>query len=117
MKYYKVRIWNSFGKSWEIITYLAFSNEYLAELKKEMDDETDNDAVIDNYIDELGSFNVEEQCIAEKALNKNCNNNDYISYVLETKHTYDEITKNEWIAHGGYIADDKLKELQIIWTN
>lgn len=34
MKYYKVRIWNSFGKSWEIITYLAFSDEYLAELKK-----------------------------------------------------------------------------------
>lgn len=31
-----------------------------------MDDETDNNAVIDNYIDELGSFNVEEQCIAEK---------------------------------------------------
>lgn len=117
MKYYKVRIWNSFGKSWEIITYLAFSYEYLAELKKEMDDETDNNAVIDNYIDELGSFNVEEQCIAEKALDKNRSNNNYMPYDLETKHTYDEITKNEWIAHGGYIADDELKELQIIWTN
>ena len=93
MRYYKVRIWNSFGKSWEIITYLAFSDEYLAELKTEMDNETDNNAVIDNYIDELGSFNVEEQC------------------------TYDEITKDEWIAHNGYIADDELKELQIIWTN
>ena len=34
-----------------------------------------------------------------------------------TDSTYDEITKNEWIAHGGYIADDELKELQIIWTN
>lgn len=117
MKYYKVRIWNSFGKSWEIITYLAFSDEYLAELKKEMDDETDNNAVIDNYIDELGSFNVEEQCIAEKALDENRSNNNYMPYDLETKHTYDEITKNEWIAHGGYIADDELKELQIIWTN
>ena len=30
---------------------------------------------------------------------------------------YDEITKDEWIAHNGYIADDELKELQIIWTN
>jgi hypothetical protein len=82
-----------------------------------MDDETDNNAVIDNYIDELGSFNVEEQCIAEKALDKNRSNNNYMPYDLETKHTYDEITKNEWIAHGGYIADDELKELQIIWTN
>lgn len=117
MRYYKVRIWNSFGKSWEIITYLAFSDEYLAELKTEMDTETDNNAVIDNYIDELGSFNVEEQCLAEKALNQNCNNNDYMSYILKTKYTYDEIAKDEWIAHNGYIADDELKELQIIWIN
>lgn len=117
MRYYKVRIWNSFGKSWEIITYLAFSDEYLAELKTEMDTETDNNAAIDNYVSELCSFNIGKQCITEKALNKNCNNDDCMSYHLKTKYTYDEITKDEWTVHNGYIADDELKELQIIWTN
>lgn len=117
MKYYKVRIWNDFGKSWEIITHLAFSDEYLTELKTEIGNETDNDAAIDNYISELSSFNVEKQCIVEKALNKNCNNDKHMSYDLETKYTYDEITKDEWVVHDGYIAGDELKELQIIWTN
>ena len=40
-----------------------------------------------------------------------------MSYILKTKYTYDEIAKDEWIAHNGYIADDELKELQIIWIN
>ena len=55
--------------------------------------------------------------LKSNVLRKKHSNNNYMPYDLETKHTYDEITKNEWIAHGGYIADDELKELQIIWTN